>query len=82
MTRHARRISPFASDTLARHLARGSLAAALIALAVAVNGEFPLLAACAGIAAVVMLRGCPMCWTIGLCETLMQRRRHATSDRT
>jgi hypothetical protein len=38
MTRHARRTGPFVSDTLARHLARGSLAVALITSAVAVNG--------------------------------------------
>jgi hypothetical protein len=32
----------------------------------------------AGVAALVALRGCPMCWTVGLVETLSQGRRDST----
>jgi hypothetical protein len=34
----------------------------------------------AGVAALVALRGCPMCWTVGLVETLSQGRRDSTSN--
>lgn len=63
-------MSPFASKTLAHHLLRGGAAAGLIALAIELNRDLPLLAVIAGVAAIVALRGCPMCWTIGLFETL------------
>jgi hypothetical protein len=63
-------MSPFASKTLTHHLLRGGAAAGLIALAIEINRELPLLAVVAGIAAIIALRGCPMCWTVGLCETL------------
>jgi len=62
-------MSPFASKTLAHHLLRGGAAAGLIALAIEINHELPLLAVVAGIAAIVAMRGCPTCWLIGLCET-------------
>jgi len=70
--------SPFASATLAAHLARGVLAATLITLAISTNARFPWLAACAAVAAVVLLRGCPMCWTVGLVETVY---KHPTIER-
>jgi len=62
--------SPFASRNVATHLLRGLVAAVLIALAVAIHITHPWLAGIAGLAAVVMLRGCPLCWTVGLFETL------------
>jgi hypothetical protein len=34
-----------------------------------------------GVAAVVALRGCPMCWTVGLVVTLSQGRRDSTAER-
>jgi len=70
MSSEMRSTSPFASKSLARHLLRGGAAAALVALAIAVNDDLPLLALCAGIGAVTALRGCPLCWTVGLFETL------------
>ena len=59
---------------LARHLLRGVVAAGLIALALKTNHELPMLAVIAGIGAIIKLRGCPMCWTIGLFETLRGKR--------
>jgi hypothetical protein len=35
----------------------------------------------AGVAALVALRGCPMCWTVGLVATLSQGRRDSTAER-
>jgi len=68
--RRSRVMSPFASKTLAHHLLRGGAAVGLIALAIELNDDLPALAMVAGIAAIVALRGCPMCWTVGLFETL------------
>jgi len=63
-------MSPFASKTLTHHLLRGAAAVGLIALAIELNHDLPALAVVAGIGAIVALRGCPMCWTVGLFETL------------
>ncbi len=60
----------FASETLAGHLLRGSVAAALFGWAITRQELHPLEAFAAGAAALVALRGCPVCWTIGLVETV------------
>ena len=69
----------FATRTLSGHLLRGALAFGLLYLALAQQHLHPLRAVAAGLAALVVMRGCPMCWAIGLVETLqqrLQRRRH------
>ena len=69
----------FATRTLSGHLVRGAVALGLLALALAQQHDHPLRAGAAGLAALVVMRGCPMCWAIGLVETLQQRlqsRRH------
>lgn len=63
----------FASQSLAGHLLRGAAAVALLYWAVAHQQTQPGLALLAGAGALVALRGCPVCWTIGLFETLGQR---------
>ena len=60
----------FASKTIAGHLMRGVIAATLIAWALAHQSSDPALAAIAGLGALVAMRGCPLCWTLGLFETL------------
>jgi hypothetical protein len=70
-------MSPFASKTLTHHLLRGGAAAALIAVAIQINRELPVLAVISGIGAIIALRGCPMCWTLGLFETLRGDMRRA-----
>ena len=63
-----------------RHLARGG--AGLLALGgglllLPAGGLLGMLgAACAIGVAVVMLRGCPMCWVIGLVETVARPASH------
>lgn len=69
------RTGMFGSASLAAHLLRGAVAAAFIAWAVVNHTAHPWLALGAGAAALVALRGCPMCWTVGLVETIAQRRR-------
>ena len=67
--------SLFATESLAGHLLRGAAAVALGAGAVAQQGAHPVLAVAAAMGALVALRGCPVCWTVGLAETLARRRR-------
>ena len=68
----------FGSAFLGAHLVRGAAAAALLAWAIVHQTEHPWLSLGAGVAALVALRGCPMCWTVGLVETLSQGRRDST----
>ena len=60
----------FGSAFLGAHLMRGAAAAALLAWAIVHQTAHPWLSLGAGVAALVALRGCPMCWTVGLVETL------------
>ena len=64
----------FGSAFLCAHLMRGAAAAALLAWAIFHQTAHPFLSLGAGVAALVALRGCPMCWTVGLVETLSQGR--------
>ncbi|MFD7640700.1 hypothetical protein ACFV4P_08600 [Kitasatospora sp. NPDC059795] len=60
----------FASSSLTRHLVRGGIGFGGIAAAFALmplTGPLSLLLAPLGL---VVLRGCPMCWAIGLAQTL------------
>lgn len=68
---------PFASRSVTEHLARRLAALALLALTGEFGGEHEFLALACGIAALVLLRGCPLCWTVGLYETLRPRLRSA-----
>jgi hypothetical protein len=64
----------FGSASLGAHLMRGAAAAALLAWAIVDQTAHPWASLSAGVAALVALRGCPMCWTMGLVETLSQER--------
>ncbi|MFF0551861.1 hypothetical protein ACFYUL_23175 [Streptomyces sp. NPDC004311] len=66
--------SGFASASVPRHLARGAVGFGSLIAAFAllpVLGPAALLLAPVG---VVALRGCPMCWAIGLAETVSRGR--------
>ena len=65
----------FASTSIAAHLTRGVIAAALIAWAVLHQSSDPAFAAIAIVLAIVAMRGCPMCWVLGLVETVGNRMR-------
>jgi hypothetical protein len=67
-------VSFFASKTLAGHLLRGATAVAFVAIAFETNVSAPIVAFLAALGALVALRGCPMCWTLGLIETLAHTR--------
>src|SRR5215468_11248357 len=76
-----RGVGMFGSAFLGAHLMRGAAAAALLAWAIVHQTAHPWLSLGAGVAALVALRGCPMCWTVGLVETLSQGRRDSTAPR-
>ncbi|WP_030723926.1 hypothetical protein [Streptomyces sp. NRRL F-2580] len=66
--------SGFASASVLRHLARGAVGFGALIAAFAllpVFGPATLLLAPVGL---VALRGCPMCWAIGLAETVSRGR--------
>ncbi len=71
----------FGSAFLGAHLTRGAAAVALLAWAIVHQTAHPWLSFCAGVAALIALRGCPMCWTVGLAETLSQGLRDPTAER-
>lgn len=62
----------FASASLAGHLIRGAVAAALLAWAFRHQAETAL-SLLAALGALVAFRGCPICWAIGLVETIAQK---------
>jgi hypothetical protein len=64
----------FASESLAGHLVRGGIGGLLLAWAIRHQG-MPALSVAAGIAALIAFRGCPVCWTVGLAETVRQKLR-------
>ena len=65
----------FASKTIVAHVVRGLIAAALIAWAVLHESSNPAFAVAAAVLAVVAMRGCPLCWTMGLVETCSRGAR-------
>lgn len=65
----------FASKSVGAHLVRGAVAAVLIGWAVFYQTSHPVFAIAAVVVAVVAMRGCPTCWTVGLFATIGQRWR-------
>jgi len=64
----------FASKSVPRHLAKGVIGFGLIIGSIALTpfaGPVALLAAPFGL---IALRGCPVCWTIGLAQTVSRGR--------
>jgi hypothetical protein len=62
----------FASESLFGHLIRGGVAIGLLVWAIR-HPMQPTLSVVAGIGALIAFRGCPICWTIGLVETVIQK---------
>ena len=63
----------FCSISVSVHLLRGAAAVGLIFAAIYLNSYGFVWSALAGIGAVVLLRGCPMCWLMGLFETIQRK---------
>lgn len=72
----------FCSPSIGVHLLRGVAAVCLLLTAALMDGLHPVLRVVAVAGAFVLLRGCPMCWFIGLLETWAGRgkaRHYPTS---
>jgi hypothetical protein len=70
----------FGSKTVLAHILRGVIGLSALALAILVARNTDTASVCASvtlaIVALIALRGCPMCWTIGLFETLRGKAPH------
>lgn len=62
------------STSVSVHLLRGAAAVGLLFAAFFLSNVGVIWSAVALIGAVVLLRGCPMCWLMGLFETVRQGR--------
>jgi hypothetical protein len=62
------------STSVSVHLLRGPAAVLFIFAAVYLSAYGMVWSAFAGIGAVALLRGCPMCWLMGLFETIQRGR--------
>lgn len=67
----------FCSTSVTQHLLRGAAAAALLACAVALFQTQVFVALLAVGGALLLMRGCPVCWLMGLFETIARRRSQA-----
>jgi hypothetical protein len=63
----------FASKTITEHLLRGVFGVGCFVVAVAGSSTSPWLTLVLLPFALLALRGCPMCWTLGLAETIAAR---------
>ncbi len=74
--------SLFASPSVARHLARGAVGFGLIGsgFALGATGVGPVALGLV-VPGLVALRGCPMCWTLGLIETVSAGRLRRACSR-
>ncbi|RSD30562.1 hypothetical protein EJA03_13385 [Vibrio pectenicida] len=59
----------FASRSLLEHIARGSGGLSLLWVAIKLSSTHPVISIFVGILTLYLLRGCPICWAIGLFET-------------
>lgn len=69
----------FASASLAGHLLRGAIAIALLFWAFRHQTQTTL-SLMAAVGALIAFRGCPICWTVGLIETLMQKFKRSAEN--
>jgi hypothetical protein len=70
--------SAFASDSLAGHIRRGAVGFGLLGSALALTSSIGGAAFLLVPAGLLALRGCPMCWTVGLIETISAGRLRRT----
>ncbi|MFZ5732212.1 MAG: hypothetical protein ACOY4O_05715 [Pseudomonadota bacterium] len=63
----------FASQSIAEHVLRGVIGVGALGIAIAIAATHPWASLALGVVMLVAFRGCPMCWTIGLIETVRGR---------
>jgi hypothetical protein len=67
----------FCSTSITLHLLRGGVAFVLLLTAVSATGFPALLRIAAGAVALLLMRGCPMCWLIVLLQKVARRAKHS-----
>ena len=72
----------FATRTITGHLIRGAIAFTLLYVAIDQQDTQFGLSLVSALLALAAMRGCPVCWTFGLVETIQQRlsKLHSTTD--
>ena len=65
----------FASKTFSEHIFRGAIGIGALWIAIAITEAHPWGSLALGAVVLTAFRGCPICWTIGLFETAVQRWR-------
>lgn len=70
----------FASESLIGHLLRGGIGIGLLVWAIQHQTQGALSWA-AALGALLAFRGCPMCWTVGLVESVLQKIRPPKESR-
>lgn len=70
----------FASKSIVEHLARGAAGLGALAAFVVLAAAHPWLSLPLIPLALVALRGCPMCWTVGLVQTVLARLQGKASS--
>jgi hypothetical protein len=71
----------FESRGILEHVARGVAGLGALAGALAMAPAHPWLSAAAVVVGLIALRGCPMCWTIGLVQTVAAKMRGTSDDK-
>jgi hypothetical protein len=67
----------FASESLVGHMLRGAMGIGLLIWAIRHQSQ-PALSLAAAAGALLAFRGCPICWTVGLVESVMQKIKRPT----
>jgi len=70
----------FASRSVPEHLVRGVLGISLLVAGFALIPAFGALMLLLSVPAVVLLRGCPTCWALGLVQTKARLQRERETD--
>lgn len=70
----------FASKSLLEHLVRGIVGIGAFVASGPLAVTHPWLALALIPVAFVALRGCPMCWTVGLVQTVLARAQRKSSE--
>jgi len=65
----------FASRSIIEHVLRGVIGVGALWAAIAIAANYPWASLALGVVMLIAFRGCPMCWTIGLVETVRARLR-------
>lgn len=63
----------FASRSINEHVLRGAIGLGALWAAIAVASTYAWASLALGVVMLIAFRGCPICWTIGLAETIRNR---------